>query len=80
MSPEIPLIVKKAAKEYGYNFIEFAGTINSEDYFNVGCLDKSGFPIPIGLPCFIKYDGLKCTQVGDSDFKISHQLCNDKGK
>jgi len=49
----IPQIVKDFAENKGFNSISFAGEIDGYLAFGVGCVDKNGIPIPMGLPTFV---------------------------
>jgi len=50
----IPAYVKNEAARNGFNSIDYAGRLDGSDYYAVGIVDKNGFPLPTGMPTFIK--------------------------
>ena len=50
---EVPKIVKEAAEEEGYNYVEFAGDYKDSKAYSVGIIDKDGMFVPIGMPRFL---------------------------
>lgn len=56
-----PDYIKEEAARNGFNSIDYTGRLDGSDYYSVGIADENGFPLPTGLPTFIK----------DSDGKLS---------
>lgn len=54
MNKAIPDNIKEEAAQNGFNSIDYAGRLDGSDYYAVGIVDKNGFPLPTGLPTFIK--------------------------
>lgn len=73
---QIPKIVLDEAKKQGLGEMEYRGKYNNaEVYGEVGEVDKDGFPVPTGLPCYILLkdgkteciDGLEALRIDITD-------------
>ena len=50
---EVPKIVKEAAENEGYNYVEYACAYNDYKVYSIGIKDKNGMFVPIGMPEFL---------------------------
>lgn len=50
----IPEKVLSIAESNGMNSVDPIGVISGVEYYGVGLVDKSGFPLPIGLPTIVR--------------------------
>lgn len=75
----IPEQVSELAARYGFNSVSLAKHVADEDIYSVECVDGQGFPLPVGLPAFIIFDGKSCKLAdGEEGFALSCTLFGDE--
>lgn len=76
---KVPKQVSEFAERNGYNSVILSKRSPKESIYSVGCVDKNGFELPIGLPAFILFDGQSCRLVdGEEGLALSSRLFGDE--
>lgn len=76
---EIPKKVSDLANSNGYNSVVLSASSPEGSIYSLGCVDRNGFELPVGLPAFILFDGRSCRLMdGEEGLALSSRLFGDE--
>ncbi len=76
---EIPKQVSDLANSNGYNSVVLSASSPEGSIYSLGCVDRNGFELPVGLPAFILFDGRSCRLMdGEEGLALSSRLFGDE--
>lgn len=64
---KVPKIIQEIADKNGCNKVCFIGKRRGKEAYGMGYIDKSGNPIPTGLPVLYLFDGKTVEIVGGEE-------------
>ena len=75
----IPEQVSELANIHGYNSVVLSASSPEGSIYSLGCVDRNGFELPVGLPAFILFDGRSCRLMdGEEGLALSSRLFGDE--